>query len=212
MKRLFVPFVALATTVLVFTSCGDESKPTITLPEGALIIDLGAKEAALVGVKAEDKKNDLTDKIEVKGLDFVGVGVLEYVVSNDNGTTTEKRDVTIKADNLTGFTYRVKEGGASLPDATVSKSGDVTRLVISGIISGVNFTFEGKGKEMSMTLVDPIRLNDGDDTDPDWFGLEGKISYQKTSNGDYQIYRFEYTKTYEEDSETFNVSLEFEKQ
>jgi len=211
MKRLFVPFVALATTVLVFTSCGDESKPTIALPEDALIIDLGDKAAALVGVKAEDKKNDLTDKIEVKGLDFVGVGVLEYIVSNDNGTTTEKRDVTIKSDELFG-SYSVKEGGTSLPDAEVKKSSEVTRVVISGFSPGVNYTFEGDGKSTSMRLVDPVRLNDGDDTNPDWFGLEGKISYQKKANGDYEIYLFEYTKTYEDDGQEFETTLTFVKQ
>jgi uncharacterized membrane protein YcgQ (UPF0703/DUF1980 family) len=66
-----------------------------------------------------------------------------------------------------------------------------------------------------MTLVDPVRLNDGDAANPDWFGLSGKLSYQKKSDGKYEIYLFEFTKTYEVETpgspSVINASWTFEK-
>ena len=196
MKKLFVPIVAMA-TVFVFTSCGSDEKPTITLPSGDLTIDLGDKVEALKGVTAKDKKDDLTSKIEVKkGLDYVGVGELTYAVSNDNGETTEKRAVTIKPDKLFNE-YKVVETNlvnASVDNfnVEVKKSADGTKLLMTNINNnGWVATFVGNGTSMELTM-ERLELGGGAAY------ITGSAKYH-TENG-YEIYQAKYEIEYTDGS------------
>jgi len=211
MKRLFVPFVALA-TVLVFASCDNTDKPTITLPEDALVIDLGDEAAALVGVTAKDKKGDLTSKISVSGLDFVGLGELVYAVSNDNGTTTEGRAVTIKPNKLFA-TYKVVEtdlgdgGGTDNFDVVVKESSDVTKLIVTGFMGSPKYTatFVGNGTSMDLTM-EVMELSNG--TDKAY--ITGKAKYLSNASG-YSIYQMTYEVEYSDESPMDKYSATLEK-
>jgi len=190
MKKLFVPIVALA-TMFVFTSCGDVEKPEITYPIDDLTINLGDKTAALVGVTAKDKKNDLTDKIDVTGLDYVGKGELTYSVSNDAGETKEKRSVTIKADKLVDVSYIVAQtltydDGAIAQDGypvKVVKSTDPTKLVIENLGNAqklnLSLTFVGDGKTMTLA-AEPKDIVDNDTKDPGV--VTGTATYKVDAN------------------------------
>ena len=193
MKKLFV-FVVVMATVLAFTSCGGE-KPEITFPEGDLVIDLGDKEAALVGVTAKDKKDDLIEKVVVSGLDFVGIGELIYSATNDEGTTNEKREVTVKSGKLAGGYYARLAGGSTDISVTFTQSSNVVRLVMSGIVTN-DLTFVGDGKTTTLGLLNsPISMTD---EDGDKFDLTGELVYNLKADGTYDVSLFEFSMKYED--------------
>ena len=201
MRKLFVPFVALAATALVFTSCKeDTTKPEIKLPTDALIIDLGDEAAALKGVTAEDNKDgDVTKSIKVTGLDFVGAVELKYSAfdaANNEGTANRK--VTIKAGGLKG-NYRVTDVDLDAGELSTSPynitvnflASDPTVLVVSGFPAADDKNnwqaeFTGDGKSMALTMkAIPVKQGTATGT------ASGSLTYKKGSSG-YEVEKWAY--------------------
>jgi hypothetical protein len=200
MKKLAVSVVALA-TVFAFTSCNSEDTvaPVITVPDNALVIDLGDTEAALEGVTAsDDKDKDVTTYLTVEGVDYVGIGTLTYSAKDKaNNEGTAERAVTIKAGKLKG-TYLVDESGPSYEtgnDTTIRYSftgeehpADNTTLSIKGFFGNPNYvaTFKGDGKSTTLNL-EPLNVNVGTDASPVTMTLTGTIEYIKKSATEYVL-------------------------
>ena len=192
MRKLFVPFVAMA-TVLVFTSCGGI---TFTGLEKDLTIDLGDRTAALDGVSAKGKKDIPKEDITIVGLDFVGVGELTYTAKEDSETGTDTRKVSVKPDKLFNE-YAVVEldvinSGTDQYNVEVKKSTDALKLLISNFL-GMGYVATFGGVEKSMTLkMEELELDNGAAK------VNGTAKYH-TENG-YEIYEAEYEVTYSDGS------------
>jgi len=208
MKKLFVSIVALA-TVLVVTSCGkeDNTKPEITLPTDALVIDLGDEVAALVGVEAKDDKDgDVTSKVKVTGgFDFVGNSTLTYTVTDEaTNTATETRPVTVKSNKLFG-NYSAREvcddnGGIDNYLVKFDESSDPTKLVMSNFFNeaGWYVVFSGDGKSMDLTMEEKT-FNQGA------IVVTGKATYRKVSN--YDMYDFKFKVDDGTSAENYSVTF-----
>jgi len=209
MKRLFVPFVALA-TVLVFTSCGGDI--TFTGLDKDLTIDLGDRTAALEGVSAKGKSSIPKEDITIIGLDFVGEGKLTYTAKEDSETGTDTRNVTVKPDKLFA-TYKVVEtylgegGGTDNFDVVVKESSVVTKLIVTGFMGNPSWTatFVGDGKSMDLTME---RLELGDGADKAY--ITGSAKYLSNASG-YSIYQMTYEAEYSDESPTDKFSATLEK-
>ena len=207
MKKLFVPIVALA-AVLAFTSCGkeDQDPPVITLPDGALVIDLGDEIAALKDVTAEDKKDgDVSSTLKVlEGLDFVGQSILKYSAKDKAGNEGfVTKSVTIRANNLFGnYSARQVPGEDSDFDTyivNIGASQDPTKLVLTGFYgqSGWFVVFSGNGT--SELTMETKTFNNGDIT------VTGKATYRKVAT--YDMYDFNFTVTDEDGSANYAVTF-----
>ena len=200
MKKLFVPIVALA-TVLVVMSCkkDDTTKPEITVPDAALVIELGDREAAMKDVKAtDDKDGDVAKDVKVEGLDFVGVGNLTYSVKDQAGNESEqvKRKVTINSGKL-GGTYLCKE--IDRDDATENSftsvmspdASDATKLVVTNLRDeGILVSFVGNGTSTDLAMISiPINVIDNSVTYP--ATISGSAKYKSSSAG-YEVYELSY--------------------
>jgi hypothetical protein len=222
MKKIFISLIVLTGVFIFtdckkpeppepeIPTVGDTTSPKITLPStSVLLLKLGDEADALKGVKAtDDIDGDITKNIKLlTNLDIVREVDLVYVVSDAAGNKdTATRKARIRSDALYGFFWLKYNTVGESKDTTqirdevsiVEKLGDPLQLQVKGLHQNREdavIPFEpDPDNDYCMRALSGHKIYDifGKNDNQTRYNFEGRLFYQKTAAGKYQVVSFSY--------------------